>query len=189
MFERLTAPSEVMNGMTIKALCESCGEDACGDLCTEYLYKECKGCPVQEAFDRLAAYEDSGLSPEEVRELAKARNLIGKTVYCVFAGVKKVMKRKIHGFEVSSNRIVLLAENGKKDYYLAEISAVGKTIFLTREEAEKALGGVARMKLIDADELYDCISDNFYGMELITLKDVLEIIELASTIDVMEVGE
>ena len=51
------------------------------------------------------------------------------------------------------------------------------------------MGGVARMKLIDADELYDCISDNFYGMELITLKDVLEIIELASTIDVMEVGE
>ena len=93
-------------------------------------------CYEGKAIDRLAAYEDSGLSPEEVRELAKARNLIGKTVYCVFAGVKKVMKRKIHGFEVSSNRIVLLAENGKKDYYLAEISAVGKTIFLTREEAE-----------------------------------------------------
>lgn len=91
--------------------------------------------------DRLAAYEDSGLSPEEVQELAKARNLIGKTVYCVFAGVNKVIERKIHGLEVNSNREVLLAENGKKDYYLAEISAVGKTIFLTREAAEKAIGG------------------------------------------------
>jgi hypothetical protein len=29
--------------------------------------------PAQEAIDRLAAYEDSGLSPEQVQELAKAK--------------------------------------------------------------------------------------------------------------------
>jgi hypothetical protein len=45
------------------------------------------------------------------------------------------------------------------------------------------------MKLIDADALHDCMSDNFCGMELVTLRDVLEMIELAPTIDVMEVGE
>jgi hypothetical protein len=45
------------------------------------------------------------------------------------------------------------------------------------------------MKLIDADALHDCMSDNFRGVELITLKDALEMIELAPTIDVMEVGE
>lgn len=163
MFERLTAPSEAINSITLKALCESCGEDACGDLCTEYLYKECKGCPVQEAFNRLAAYEDIEKSPEdiissledykdvsqqyanfihEMQPLKEAKNLIGKTVYCAFAGVKKIMRSKIHGFEANSDRTVLLAKNGKKDYYLADISAVGKTVFLTREEAEKAIAEV-----------------------------------------------
>jgi RNA polymerase-binding transcription factor DksA len=76
MFERLTKKSECADLITIKALCESCGEDACGDLCTEYLYKECKGCPVQEAFDRLAAYEDTGLTPERIRELQNAFNIL-----------------------------------------------------------------------------------------------------------------
>jgi hypothetical protein len=114
-----------------------------------YIYDDCiherpftcenKICYEGKAIDRLAAYEDSGLSPEEVRELAKARNLIGKTVYCVFAGVNKVIERKIHGLEVSSDRIVLLAENGTKNYYLADISTVGNTVFLTREAAEKAM--------------------------------------------------
>jgi hypothetical protein len=68
------------------------------------------------------------------------------------------------------------------------VECLGKTVFLTREAAEKALGG-GGMKLIDADALHDCMSDNFRGVELITLKDALEMIELAPTIDVMEAGE
>ena len=39
------------------------------------------------------------------------------------------------------------------------------------------------MRLINADELYDCMSDNFCGTELITLKDALEMIDIAPTVN------
>ena len=39
------------------------------------------------------------------------------------------------------------------------------------------------MRTIDADKLYDCLSDNFCGIELINLKDVLEMIDNASTVN------
>lgn len=31
--------------------------------------KGCKDCPIAAAFDRLAAYEDTGLTPEEVQQM------------------------------------------------------------------------------------------------------------------------
>ena len=71
MIERLTTQSKVIDGMTLKALCESGGEDGCDSFCEEYQENNCKGCPVQKAFNSLAAYEDSGLSPEEVILLKK----------------------------------------------------------------------------------------------------------------------
>lgn len=30
---------------------------------------DCRECPVQACFDRLAAYEDTGITPEQVREM------------------------------------------------------------------------------------------------------------------------
>ncbi|MCM1275508.1 MAG: hypothetical protein NC299_09090 [Lachnospiraceae bacterium] len=42
--------------------------ESCDKICKES--NSCKECPVQEAIDKLAAYEDSGLSPEEVKQLA-----------------------------------------------------------------------------------------------------------------------
>ena len=38
----------------------------CRQVCEEQEYG-CKGCPIALAFDRLAAYEDTGLAPEEVQ--------------------------------------------------------------------------------------------------------------------------
>lgn len=72
-FERLTSKSEVFDGVTLKGLCESCGESGCNEFCEDLQDKECKGCPVQESFHRLSAYENSGLSPSEVADLAKAK--------------------------------------------------------------------------------------------------------------------
>lgn len=40
----------------------------CRQVCEEQEYG-CKGCPIALAFDRLAAYEDTGLAPEEVQQM------------------------------------------------------------------------------------------------------------------------
>ena len=41
----------------------------CRQVCEEQEENGCKGCPIALAFDRLAAYEDTGLTPEEVQKM------------------------------------------------------------------------------------------------------------------------
>ena len=41
----------------------------CRQVCEEQGENGCKGCPIALAFDRLAAYEDTGLTPEEVQAM------------------------------------------------------------------------------------------------------------------------
>ena len=41
----------------------------CRQVCEEQGENGCKGCPIALAFDRLAAYEDTGFTPEEVQQM------------------------------------------------------------------------------------------------------------------------
>ena len=41
----------------------------CRQVCEEQGENGCKGCPIALAFDRLAAYEDTGLTPEEIQQM------------------------------------------------------------------------------------------------------------------------
>ena len=41
----------------------------CRQVCEEQEENGCKGCPIALAFDRLAAYEDTGFTPEEVQAM------------------------------------------------------------------------------------------------------------------------
>ena len=50
--------------------------ESCADICDNE--SDCGTCPIIAAFVRLAAYEDTGLSPEEVRE--QMERLRAKTV-------------------------------------------------------------------------------------------------------------
>lgn len=128
---------------------------------------------VKELAARLAAYEDTGLEPEEIerilnsygrgmtlrtenaqrleiikeistnrlRELAQAYRLLGNTVYEPnkrgFVSTYKVIS--VHLSECS----ILIGWNLLDGIYSNlngfEISALGKTVFLTREAAEAAL--------------------------------------------------
>ena len=45
------------------------GNLGCRQVCEEQEENGCKGCPIALAFDRLAAYEDTGLAPEEVQQM------------------------------------------------------------------------------------------------------------------------
>ncbi|MDF2891224.1 MAG: hypothetical protein K0R80_1591 [Clostridia bacterium] len=79
-YQRLTTTSEITESATLIALCESCGEDGCDANCEEYQNNNCVGCPVQESFARLAAYEDSGFSPEQVRALSSQNTI--DAIFC-----------------------------------------------------------------------------------------------------------
>ena len=49
----------------------------CRQVCEEQGENGCKGCPIELAFDRLAAYEDTGLTPEEVQIQKEAMESMG----------------------------------------------------------------------------------------------------------------
>lgn len=96
---------------------------------------------LMEISRRLAAYEDTGLSPEEVQELAKAKA----------AGRLKILPAKpgdiiyrpealqfcwvITKVEIYEEEIVFIDDSDN----IFRPDDIGKTVFLTREEAEKAL--------------------------------------------------
>ena len=117
--------------------------------------------------DRLAAYEDTGLEPEDLkrafneddvlklagqalgitperlRELAQADKLIGKTVYYPYA--EKILEKRVSHFIIYDERRANLPP--KESWFCINddksetfgFEDIGKTVFLTREEAESAL--------------------------------------------------
>lgn len=120
----------------------------------------------QMCVERLAAYEETGLTPEEVRslwgewnammrvlnsigsydrlrELAEADKngcviivpcKVGDTVY--FALLGKIIEKQVFSIVAFSNSTRIYC-GGTSEYFRPE--DIGKTFFLTREEAEKAL--------------------------------------------------
>ena len=166
--ERLT---EWNDEQTRHAYYPRCFEEPCyGGGC------KINDCPFETAVcDRLAAYEDTGLSPEKVSwmkevveaafdndtsRIERAHNLhvadkegrvvvlpckVGDTIYSivqVFArdGVyHKITEKKITGIGGNTMNKVWMVnrENSLEDRFSP--SEFGRTVFLTREEAEKAL--------------------------------------------------
>lgn len=49
----------------------------CREVCERQGDDGCKTCPIAKAFDRLAAYEDTGLEPEEIE---KAMDIVKSAV-------------------------------------------------------------------------------------------------------------
>ena len=96
--------------------------------------------------NRLAAYEDSGLSPQEVQKMARAKAegrlvvllcKVGDTVYVIIDSVDipYVRQEKVIAIEFwNKNGAITLFI--RTPYGLFEF---GKTVFLTREAAEKAI--------------------------------------------------
>lgn len=132
---------------------------------------DCIDCP---SFDRLverfAAYEDTGLTPEDcarateiddilldeyypigrMRELIKADKdgrvvvlpcKVGDTVWAILDGAKYARECKVDFVNIGSfgTTIVFVVKDGLREQYGVTAAAFVKTVFLTREEAEKAL--------------------------------------------------
>lgn len=72
--ERLTVESSVIAGYVVRDMCsygrdrEPTDELSCEEICDLY-HQDCDSCPIQNAFNRLAEYENTGLSPQEIIEL------------------------------------------------------------------------------------------------------------------------
>mgnify|MGYP000970740375 CR=1 FL=1 len=161
-----------------------------GVCCTHFLSDECRalggecahGCKWEEAaWERLAAYEDTGLTPQEVlsmkfewcammdalnsigggytrlRELAEADRdgrlvvlpcKVGDTVWVTGRdNVPREMELEapdIRAVCTDEDNLCMSTCNRKPDGFCAyrlrnDGADIGKTVFLTREEAEKAL--------------------------------------------------
>jgi hypothetical protein len=112
---------------------------------------------LMEISRRLAAYEDSQMTPEEVQSLAQAKAdgrlvvlpcKVGTVVYAhsSVAGYDSIISGIVQYFVVHEQFIdlfVLFKPNPNEDKHdFAEYiraDKIGKTVFLTREAAEKAL--------------------------------------------------
>lgn len=140
--ERLT---KWENGHTYYPRCfeEPCYGGGCKD----------RDCPFETAIcERRAAYEDTGLTPEEVAEYKKFEDEVvasGKTFAQLVElleadkeGRVVVLPRKVYetdGVRVYEHAVrgIIYRTAGGPDF---DESTIGKSIFLTREEAERALG-------------------------------------------------
>ena len=170
--ERLT---EWNGGQTRHAYYPRCFKEPCyGSGC------KIKGCQFETAVcDRLAAYEDIGLTPEEIkapftedtminlaaqalgversrlRELAEADKdgrcvvlpcKVGDTVYMIERifdidnGIcDEICARKVIGHGGNNlNKLWLVGSGGICNVYIF-VSEFGKTVFLTHEEADRAM--------------------------------------------------
>lgn len=99
-----------------------------------------------EALDRLAAYEDAG-PLDRLLELAEADKdgrlvvlpcKVGDVVYG-FHGEKTILPMVVKWIETYTNGWCIAVQYAQMAPRFYRFSDFGKTVFLTREEAEKAL--------------------------------------------------
>lgn len=107
-----------------------------------------------DAASRLALYEEAGLEPEKCRKLAEAKKegrlvvlpcKLGETVYANFCIRGDYLREKDKPYPCKvvfiglSSEPFLHIQFKNKRIFPVEFSKIGKTVFLTREEAEAAL--------------------------------------------------
>lgn len=131
--------------------------------CRELPCKYDGNCTQKEVWERLKAYEDAGLSPQacaEAREIEETLSgcdysisrmvelmkadkegrlvvlpcKVGDTVY--FSLLGRIIEKQVFSIVSFSNSTRIYC-GGTSEYFRPE--DIGKTVFLSREEAEKAL--------------------------------------------------
>ena len=103
--------------------CQSCAGTTCGF--------------VQAMCDKLAAYEDA----EEQGLLVRLPCKVGDTLFFAQVGREEPFSMRVQGMSISASGNDVILHFGGFPITNAWGSEVGKTLFLTREEAETALKG------------------------------------------------
>lgn len=125
-----------------------CSEDCNVDM-------DCVDCPAfDKLIERLAAYEDTGLTPEEIKAPFTEDTMINLAAQAL--GVEPSRLRELAEADKDGRVVVLPCKVGDTVYILRrafdgadvvgetelwwdDIPQLGKTVFLSREEAEKDL--------------------------------------------------
>lgn len=124
--ERLTKITEIGNAYFPKCFEEPCcGMGKCIDNNCNLVNEVCK---------KLAEYEQL----EEQGLLVRLPCKVGDDLYCIVNG--EVKKLKVHSFGVPAFEIIDIEFKYVDGFKIVRfVGEVGKTVFLTREEAEKKL--------------------------------------------------
>ena len=139
--ERLTMIDGIGNDELVR--CMGCGLEKAGEN-----LENCGFCEEgwQKALKKLAAYEDTGLDPEDFKKAFNEESFLtmtaqmvkdGERVYSIFAYVNGLCPKKPDGKPFDT-----IAEYTVDDFTRNTVDReFGKTVFLTRETAEAALKG------------------------------------------------
>ena len=124
--ERLT--EKVFGFVQLKA----CGNDFCKETCAEHdEEKSCKNCHIQKAFEKLEEYEDL----EEQGLLLRLPCKVGTKVYAInrIVDYGEIGDEATYSYSIIERefQIYMMMDYGKLVF--------GKTVFLTKAEAEKKL--------------------------------------------------
>ena len=124
--ERLT--EKVFGFVQLKA----CGNDFCKETCAEHdEEKSCKNCHIQKAFEKLEEYEDL----EEQGLLLRLPCKVGTKVYAInrIVDYGEIGDEATYSYSIVERefQIYMMMDYGKLVF--------GKTVFLTKAEAEQKL--------------------------------------------------
>jgi hypothetical protein len=129
--ERLT--ERYKDSIANTVLIRKCGDRLCKNICNDIEY-DCSKCELEKALEKLATYEDL----EEQGLLVRLPCKVGDDLYCIVNG--EVKKLKVHSFGVPDFEIIDIEFKYVDGFKIVRfVGEVGKTVFLTREEAEKKL--------------------------------------------------
>lgn len=129
--ERLT--ERYKDSIANTVLIKECVDKLCKDICDD-IECDCSKCELEKALEKLADYEDL----EEQGLLVRLPCKVGDDLYCIVNG--EVKKLKVHSFGVPDFEIIDIEFKYVDGFKIVRfVGEVGKTVFLTREEAEKKL--------------------------------------------------
>ena len=94
----------------------------CREVCRNQGENGCTDCPIAKAFDRLAAYEDTGLEPEEIERILDSYGR-GMTLRTENAQRLEIIK------EISTDRLYELAQAKKKGRLVVLPCDVGDKLY------------------------------------------------------------
>lgn len=144
--ERLTEryKDPIANTVLIK----ECGDKICKNICDDIEY-DCSKCGLEKALEKLADYEDL----EEQGLLVRLPCKVGDAVWDNNFGYPKLYEIKAFSYGYCDSyvepdiedQIIFYYENYSGSITGAfPMDEIGKTVFLTREEAKKKLGEIKR---------------------------------------------
>ena len=141
-----------------------CENETCKETCEKH---DCESCPISKAIDKLAAYEDTGITPEQIYDLDRMYQekceevaslekqlppcKVGDTIWDIDSGVP--CDYEVTGFsfgnlneeldedeEIGTDKIIAYYKRGNGSITGSfAVDEIGKTVFLSLEEAKESI--------------------------------------------------